>query len=285
QLEAVHRAADTASRQDAKTRAGLEEQLRETRGLLDLAMADAEQLRRQIEGGASEGTALKAELSAARAAQEHSNRQLAAPSTLRADLDRVVTLLDESVDAVDGLAAATTVAELLAGLVNRLSGQFSRVALFRVKGNRLEGEYQAGFDQTTDVSKLVIPMSMDSMLTRVVSVGAAETLGGDQLTSRGGTPFGGTPAVAVALPIVLLGETLGVVYADHQAANPSQEMASLAFAKLLIGQSVVLLTRHTHELKTLAEMREYAIMLLQEAEHMYAADAEADKTAAELRKR
>ena len=68
--------------------------------------------------------------------------------------------------AVDELAEKTTVTDLLAALVRHLSSEFSRVALFRVKANRLEGEHQVGFDLTTDVSKLVIPFNVDSLITR-----------------------------------------------------------------------------------------------------------------------
>jgi hypothetical protein len=78
---------------------------------------------------------------------------------------------------------------------------------------------------------------------------------------------------AVALPIVLQGTTLGVVYADDSdmpdsARGPSVHESSVGFARLLVGQVVVLLVRHTHELKTLAELSQYATTLLQEAKEM-----------------
>jgi hypothetical protein len=59
----------------------------------------------------------------------------------------------------------------------------------------------------------------------------------------------------------------------------------VGFAKLLVAQTIVLLMRHTHELKTLNELREYAAMLLHEAEQMYKADTEAGKAAEEVRTR
>ena len=39
--------------------------------------------------------------------------------------------------------------------MRQLSVEFARVAVFRVKGNRLEGEYQIGLDQTTDVMNAI----------------------------------------------------------------------------------------------------------------------------------
>ncbi len=349
-LDAACRTADEAVRMEAAARAAVEDALQETRGLLDVALNEAANLRTQIDAGAAETWALRGELDAAgdtraerdavefarvsiaaeldasrarvealeiaRAQHDDHQRQLQAQLdlvlqseaslrdqaagherektgvsaeawALRGDVDRMVSLLDASVRAVDDLAGAATITDLLATLGRRLSAQFSRVALFRVKGNRLEGEHHYGFDQTTDVTKLVIPLSVDSLLTRVVTSGSLERLTEHELAERGGTPFGGAPFSAVALPLALQDETLAVVYAEH--ADPPGSAAvhesSMGFARLLAAQTIVLLMRHTQELKMLAELRDYAQMLLQEAEHMYSADSEAGKSSADLRKR
>lgn len=205
--------------------------------------------------------------------------------SLRGEVDRMIGLFDRSVHAVDALAGVGTVPDLLSALVKGLAVEFPRVALFRVKGNCLEGELQVGFEQTTDVTKFVFPLNLDSLLTRVVTSGAPERLTGGALAERGGTPFGGSPSAALALPIVLQGEPLAVVYAEDSDRGASSERSSVGFAKLLVAQTVVLLMRHTDELKTLNELREYAAMLLREAEQMHAADAEAGKPADEIRKR
>jgi hypothetical protein len=202
----------------------------------------------------------------------------------------MVSLFDAASRAVSEMAGAGSSGELLAELVKRLSLQFSRVALFRLKGNRLEGEHQVGFDETADIAKLLIPTSAESMLTRAIASGGAETLSGPDVVQRSGLPFGGTPTSAVALPIVLHGTTLAVVYADdsdmpESARGPAVHESSVGFARLLAGQVVVLLVRHTHELKTLAELTQYAATLLQEAREMYQADLEAGKSAELLRTR
>ena len=141
----------------------------------------------------------------ARSAQPAASIAEAGPSTarsiLRSEVDRMVSLFDASARAVSELAAARDSGELLKELVKRLSMQFSRVALFRVKGTRLEGEDQIGLDESADMSKLVIPTSVDSMLTRVMTSQAVESLHGDDVAVRSGTPFGGSPTSAVALPI------------------------------------------------------------------------------------
>src|SRR5262249_4468503 len=157
-----------------------------------------------------------------------------AAGALQGDVDRMVSLLEVAVHAIGDLGNSTTVAELLAALVNRLATQFTRVALFRLKGNRLEGEHQAGFDGPTDVAKLVIPLSVDSLLTRVAASGAPERLSGAEVAARAATPFAGAPAATIAFPLLLQGETFAVVYADRaEAPTPGADDAGVAFAKLL----------------------------------------------------
>ena len=81
-----------------------------------------------------------------------------------------------------------------------------------------------------------------------------------------------------------------MVYADDAdmpdyARGPAVHESSVAFAKLLVGEATLLMMCHTHELKMLAELRQYATTLLQEAKEMYLADAEAGKPAAHLKGR
>jgi hypothetical protein len=230
-------------------------------------------LREQVASQTQESAARKAEIAA-----------------LSAETERARALFDAGVRGFDDLAAATTVSGLLAALAKQLATQFARVAVFRVKGNRLEGEHQIGFDQTSDVSKLVIPLNMDSLLTRAVHTGAVESLTGRGLADAGGTPLAGTPSMAVALPIMFHSRTIAVVYADDSsqrapAKSAAPSASTLGFAKLMLGQAGVLLLRLTHELKTLAELRDYATQLLQEAEQMHSADAAAGKGGDELRRR
>lgn len=267
QLKASSARVHTLERSQAK----YEENVRQLQARLDTALESAVGFRERAVTDDRETAGAQAEI-----------------ETLRGEVDRLVSLFDASVRGVDDLGSATTIAELLAALVKQLATQFSRVALFRVKGNRLEGVHQVGFDSTTDVTKLVMPLSMDSPLTRVVSSGAIENLTGSELADGGGVPFAGAPGAALALPVVLQDETLAVVYAEHAdqpAGGPTVHESSARFAKLLVRQSVVLLMRLSHELKALGELRDYATMLLREAEQMHAADVDAGKSGDELRSR
>ena len=209
--------------------------------------------------------------------------------TLRWELDRMVSLFDASVRAVSEMAGAPTSGDLLAELVKRLSIQFSRVAWFRLKGNGLEGEHHVGFEDT-DITKLVLPVTMDSLATRALQSGTGESVNGPDIAARLGMPFGGAPTSAIALPLILQGTTLGVVYADdvdmpEHARGAGVHETSVGFARLLVSEAAVLLMCHTHELKTLAELRQYANTLLQEAKAMYLADAESGMPPAQLRGR
>lgn len=257
--------------EDAQTKH--EDQVRELTTRLDEALQSEARLQEKLATRASESAASETDV-----------------DIMRAEVDRMVSLLDASARAVAEMAATTTSTALLTELLKRLSLQFSRVALFRVKGNRLEGEQQVGFDEATNVTKLAFPTSVDSILSRAMQSKTIEAVSGDDIADRTGLPFGGTPTAAVAVPLVLQGATIAVVYGDDAdmpewARGPAVHESSIGFARLLVGQVVVLLMRHTHELKTLAELRQYASTLVQEAREMYQADAQDGKAADLLRSR
>jgi hypothetical protein len=203
--------------------------------------------------------------------------------------DSAVALLDGLLGAFEALSGAATIGDVLSTLVEQLVNEFPRVALFRVKGNRLEGAHQIGFDLTSDIGKVVMPLAMDSLLTRAVSSGHTERVSGDR-TDSSHLPFGGSPTCALAMPIVVDGEALAVVYADDsgQARPESQadhDDLNARFAEALRHHAVALLTRLTSELKAMAELRGYAGSLLSETEQMYESDVAAGKTGEELLKR
>jgi hypothetical protein len=210
---------------------------------------------------------------------EHGDHDLAAPSA---------GILDGLIGAFDALSAATTISDVLATLGEQLAAEFPRVALFRVKGNRLEGAHQIGFDLTNDIGKVVIPLAMDSLLTRAVTSGVTERLSGAALDASG-LPFGGSPTFGLAMPVVVDGETIALVYADD-FAEPAHEArgaedVNVKFAEALRHHTVALLMRLTTELKTMAELRAYATSLLSEIEQMYHSDVEAGKEGEELKRR
>src|SRR5687768_16921572 len=72
------------------------------------------------------------------------------------------------------LERTATVQDLLAGVTDSLTHEFSRVAVIEIRGNRLRSGRHRGFDR--DVSKLTIPMYADSLLARAYASGQLETL-------------------------------------------------------------------------------------------------------------
>jgi hypothetical protein len=283
---------------EAARTAGLQADMKaigEARTALEGALAKAEAaasaeteakaaLQRDLDAARAERETLAAELAARTADVTEVREEIA---RIRGSVEGATALLDGSVRGLDELVGATTVASLFATLVKQLSTQFPRVALFRVKGKHLEGEQQIGFDASADVTKLVIPMAVDSLIARAAGSGKVEQLAGSEPADALG-PFNDTAANALALPIVFQGETLAVVYTSSDVpsshAEPAAGRPTGAFAKLLVRCTAMLVTRLSQELKALAELREYARLLIGEAQRMHAADIEA-KTKAEARRR
>jgi hypothetical protein len=213
-----------------------------------------------------------------------------APAEIETEISPVVStgILDGLLGAFDALSAATTIGDVLATLGEQLAAEFPRVALFRVKGNRLEGTHQIGFDLTNDIGKVIIPLAMDSLLTRAVTSGRMERLSGDAIDTSG-LPFGGSPTFALAMPVVVDAESIAIVYADD-FSEPRQESrndedVNAKFAEALRQHTIALLMRLTTELKAMAELRAYAASLLGEIEQMYQSDVAAGKQGEELQKR
>jgi len=286
-LSAAHAELQAAHKQREAVAAKLEASRVQLQALERSQGSHDESLER-LESGLSD--ALQAEASArelAATAEAEMARATADIDNLRSDVERLGSLIDASCHSIDELAATTSVSDLLASLVRQLSVEFSRVALFRVKGNRLEGEYHIGFDETTDVSKLVLPLNVESLITRAASSGIVEQLRGSELDESSRAPFGGSPTSAIALPVSFQSEVVAVVYADSDQGDRESEAydASIGYAKLMARATAVLMVRLSQELKTLNELREYAGMLLQEAEEMYSADLQSDRSDEERRSR
>ena len=84
-----------------------------------------------------------------------------------------------------------------------------------MKGKHLEGERGSGLDTSTDITKLVIPMSMDSLITRAATSGPSRI--SQAACIRRKFSARRIPAAAIALPIRFQGET-AVLYADSETA-------------------------------------------------------------------
>jgi hypothetical protein len=222
---------------------------------LEKTIADHVEARKQLE----------AKLQAAASGEKALRAKMTEPQPL----DRLLTSLQQ-------LRKATAARDVLTILVEGLATQFTRVALFGVSPNHLEGMHQVGFDFKSDISKVVIPMTMDSLLTQAVSSGRVQGFLGDELTDSSCAPFGGSPAFVLTLPLVVRDETLAVIYADtdEQQAGAARDRG-VKFAELLLWHAIPMLAKMSAELESAAELRNYATLLLNEIEYMYGADVSA----------
>lgn len=326
--EAARDEALASTEHEARGRAAADLEAAQVRAIAEAARAESAAARRHLDAALADRAALEESLQAAQSQAQAAETKLASVMTmLKASSTRVKTLERQQIDhetamrdlearlaaaaeapaagdtserfvsqmealleSFRALANASTVADVLTTLVEHLAAEFPRVALFHVKGNRLEGGHQIGFDFDNDIAKVVIPMSIDSLLTRAVSAGGIERLSGADLTDSSSSPFGGAPSHAVAMPVVVQEETLAILYADDSGQSAEERAEdgvelSARFAEALLQHAVALLTRMTTELRTLAELRAYAASLATEVEQMYAADVTAGRAGDDLQRR
>ena len=206
--------------------------------------------------------------------------------------DQAVALVSRTLDRMLAVSATfatvSTEDEVLAAVVEALASEFSRVALFKIGLDRLDVLQHAGFDFPTDYTHLVVPQPIGAILDRAVTSGQIEMLSADAIAATTGTPFGGSPACALALPIDLDGDMCAVLYADD-AGQPHQAFASTGlrrtFAMLLRQLAAPLLLRLPAEMKAIAELRAYAAHLVAELENMYDADVSMQRKGHDLHRR
>jgi hypothetical protein len=193
--------------------------------------------------------------------------------------------LDALLTVFNTLKRATTAPDVLACIVDGLAREFSRVALFNVQDTRLEGARQRGFNFESDISKVRVPVTPDSLLSRAIASGRLEACfpsgHGDAAVPL---PFGGTPSCAMGIPFVIDGATVAVIYADD---SDMLEFATAApqtrakFAELLQQHgSLALLGLKAGEKKA-GDLRRFAGLLIDQVEYAHAADVKAGRNALE----
>jgi hypothetical protein len=115
----------------------------------------------------------------------------------------------------------------------------SRVAVFVVRGNKLTGWRAAGFSRDNDPRELEVPLDQAGLLTRALRSPAPVATSDAMSADAGATPFGSLPAssAAIAIPLRVGGETVGVLYADD--ASPRERETPSAWP-----ESIDVLSRH-----------------------------------------
>ena len=201
--------------------------------------------------------------------------------------EQSVASIDELLTVFNAMKKAETRPELLGALLTGLAREFSRVALFHVDGTRLLAAERLGFDERHTSKPIRLPA--DSILTRAVSTGRLESVMlGLRGESHASLPFGGTPACALAIPIVVQNATVAVVYADdsdHVEFATAAPQVRVRFAEILQDYALLLLYRISVERKSTDDLRGVAATLIAELEYAYTAEAEAGRNRLECQQR
>jgi hypothetical protein len=209
---------EVVTRLDAETRSrtGLVESLEAARHATSAAQAETEVYRDQMQAAAEHTRVLE---------EAHSKLTLEADAQARALTDprdtgdAHVAPLDRVRIALQAFAGVTSGRDLVETLVEQLSHEFARVALFLVRRNRLEGSLSRGLDPTTDIRNIAIPLTIESPLTRAVNDKTLATLAAGPDGVKIGL-FGRPVECAMAWPLIADGHVIAVTYAEHPADLP-----------------------------------------------------------------
>ena len=248
---------------------------------LALARAEIDAERERAQGSPAEMARMSAEFEAT--IEEMRREHLTAIGEQA--LACTVLPLDALLTIFNTLKRATTSSEILECVVEGLAREFSRVALFNVQDTRLEGTSQRGFNFQHDISKVRVPLTPDSLLSRAISSGRLEAYFPSVHGEAGvALPFGGTPSCAMGIPFVIDGVTVAVIYADD---SDMPEFATAApqtrakFAELLQQHASLGLLGLKAGAKKAGDLRRFASLLIDEVEFAHAADVKAGRNALE----
>jgi hypothetical protein len=177
------------------------------------AQADADELL------AHARTEADARLAAAKAETDRVGRDLVDARAAERQVE--LAFADRMSDAVRRLDGARSLIEVLDVLTDAAAREAPRIAILLVRGNKLAGWRAAGFSRDNDPRELEVPIDQAGLLTRAIRSSSAVATS-DAVSGDGGAgPFGLLPGsnAAVAMPLRVGGETIGVLYADDVSAR------------------------------------------------------------------
>ena len=153
-----------------------------------------------------------------------------------------VSLLDRVGAALRSIDVATSAGEILETVIEQLGHDFARAAMFLIGPSSFRGWRGRGFGPTNDISSIVMPRTMDSLLARAVAdrkLVAVASGAGDQPLGLSGSPVGH----AVALPVFAGGRVIAVAYAEGaEKSSPAAAEMACRIAQMLIDHSNVRFT-------------------------------------------
>jgi chromosome segregation ATPase len=155
-------------------------------------------------------------------AQRHAlTRELEARAPQTAEPAHAATPLESLLAVFQQLASTRTIGEALTCIADGLVGEWSRVALFDVQDNRLKGQHQVGFESPSDISNIVVPLTMPSVFTDPVASNRVQLVTPQDRTDGTRAPLGGEPTWMLVLPLRVNGRMLAVIYADDVGESPA----------------------------------------------------------------
>jgi len=200
-------------------------------------------------------------IAAARAAVESSGRDLV--DARAAERQAELAFAERLSDAIRRLDSARSLIEVVDVLVDAAAREVPRVAVFLVRGSKLAGWRAAGFTRDNDPRELEVPLDQAGLLTKAVRSSTAVTASDASPDDGGSTPFGALPvaSAAVAVPLRVGGETVGVLYADdvstreHEAPSVWPESVDVLARHACRCLEVVTITRVTQPISIPAPSR------------------------------
>jgi hypothetical protein len=148
--------------------------------------------------------------------------------------------LDRIGAALRSIDRATGPSEILNALFEPLAHDFAKAAVFLVGAAGLTGWRARGLAATSDITKLVIPRTGDSLPARAVATRARV-----QVTANGGEPpiglWGSPVAGAVALPVHAGDRVIAVVYGEDTEETSSHNIGR-KITEMLIKHAALRLT-------------------------------------------
>ena len=282
---------DARDTSDAATleRAELKRELRELRSGWESARGEMDSARLALDTARAESQALRDELARAEQRVRALENEKAAGADMAAVLAAVgpaspgpaADSLERLLTAFDNIDRGTTFDEVLVALAGALRVEFPRVAVFTIASNKLRGTHQIGFEE--DIAKVLSPVSANPSFVHALTVDRAEAPSGAPGTDALRKQFGGSPEAAMILPVKIHGEPLAIVYADTEGREEGALAPTVDFAELIRRHAAPRLEQLRADLKIIAELRAYAMLLIDEVEYMHAADVSAGKKDAEIR--
>jgi hypothetical protein len=180
-----------------------------------------------------EAESCRAELCEANMRLETVQQQLAAQ---RVDDSSSLVRVRHALGTFEGL---TTTRDAVKTFIEAFGREFDYVALFVVRGNRLQGWRSVG---ATDVSNLVIPLTIESPLTRAVSAATSIVVESNPQEPTPGL-VGHEIFCAMAFPIVLKERVVAVAYAElGKEVAEARRTIRVHIAEILIDQLIRCLT-------------------------------------------